>query len=258
MNNLQIFEFDHKEIRTVVKDNQPWFVGKDVAEVLGYNRTTKAINDHVDDDDIDEVPIQDSIGRLQKTPIINESGLYSLILKSQLPAAKKFKRWVTSEVLPSIRKQGAYLTEDVIAKTMQDPNYILGIIQAFSDAKQELKISHQIIGELKPKVDYLDLILKGKELVTITQIAKDYGMSAVKFNVILHNHRIQYLMNGQWLLYSEYHSKGYTSSISVPITRTDGRREVSMHTQWTQKGRMFLYNFLKEKGILPMIERNNL
>ena len=83
-------------------------------------------------------------------------------------------------------------------------------------------------------------------------------MSAVKFNVILHNHRIQYLMNGQWLLYSEYHSKGYTSSISVPITRTDGRREVSMHTQWTQKGRMFLYNFLKEKGILPMIERNDL
>lgn len=258
MNKLQIFEFDHKEIRTVVKDNQPWFVGKDVAEVLGYNRTTKAISDLVDSEDKDEVPIQDSIGRLQKTPIINESGLYSLILKSQLPGAKQFKRWVTSEVLPAIRKQGAYLTEDVIAKTIQDPNYILKIIQAFSDAKQELKISHQIIGELKPKVDYLDLILKGKELVTITQIAKDYGMSAVKFNVILHNHRIQYLMNGQWLLYSEYHSKGYTSSISVPITRTDGRREVSMHTQWTQKGRMFLYNFLKEKGILPMIERDDL
>ncbi len=258
MNNLQIFEFDQKEIRTIVKDNQPWFVGKDVAEVLGYTRTTKAINDLVDLEDKDEVPIQDSIGRLQKTPIINESGLYSLILKSQLPAAKKFKRWVTSDVLPAIRKQGAYLTEDVIVKTMQDPNYILGIIQAYSDAKQELKISHQIIGELKPKVDYLDLILKGNELVTITQIAKDYGMSAVKFNVILHNHRIQYLMNGQWLLYSEYHSKGYTSSISVPITRTDGRREVSMHTQWTQKGRMFLYNFLKEKGILPMIERTDL
>ena len=258
MNNLQIFEFDHKEIRTVVKDNQPWFVGKDVADVLGYTNSRKAIVDHIDSEDKDDVTIRDSIGRNQTMTAINESGLYSLILKSQLPAAKKFKRWVTSEVLPAIRKQGAYLTEDVIAKTMQDPNYILGIIQAYSDAKQELKISHQIIGELKPKVDYLDLILKGKELVTITQIAKDYGMSAVKFNVILHNHRIQYLMNGQWLLYSEYHSKGYTSSISVPITRTDGRREVSMHTQWTQKGRMFLYNFLKEKGILPIIERNDL
>ena len=257
MNNLQIFEFDHKEIRTVVKDNQPWFVGKDVAIVLGYSNTRDALQKHVDVEDKD-VANRDTLGGNQSLVIINESGLYSLILKSQLPGAKQFKRWVTSEVLPSIRKQGAYLTEDVIAKTIQDPNYILKIIQAFSDAKQELKISHQIIGELKPKVDYLDLILKGKELVTITQIAKDYGMSAVKFNVILHNHRIQYLMNGQWLLYSEYHSKGYTSSISVPITRTDGRREVSMHTQWTQKGRMFLYNFLKEKGILPMIERDDL
>lgn len=257
MNNLQIFEFDHTEIRTVVKDNQPWFVGKDVAIVLGYSNTRDALQKHVDVEDKD-VANRDTLGGNQSLVIINESGLYSLILKSQLPRAKQFKRWVTSEVLPSIRKQGAYLTEDVIAKTIQDPNYILKIIQAFSDAKQELKISHQIIGELKPKVDYLDLILKGKELVTITQIAKDYGMSAVKFNVILHNHRIQYLMNGQWLLYSEYHSKGYTSSISVPITRTDGRREVSMHTQWTQKGRMFLYNFLKEKGILPMIERDEL
>lgn len=258
MSNLQIFEFDHKEIRTVVKDNQPWFVGKDVASVLGYSNTRDALQKHVDVEDKDTVAFRDGTSGNPSQVIINESGLYSLILKSQLPAAKKFKRWVTSEVLPAIRKQGAYLTEDVIAKTMQDPNYILGIIQAYSDAKQELKISHQIIGELKPKVDYLDLVLKGKELVTITQIAKDYGMSAVKFNVILHNHRIQYLMNGQWLLYSEYHSKGYTSSISVPITRTDGRREVSMHTQWTQKGRMFLYNFLKEKGILPMIERNDL
>ena len=253
MNNLQIFEFDHKEIRTVVKDNQPWFVGKDVCNILSIKNITQAMN-RLDDDERSMF----NIGRQGEVNIINESGLYSLILRSDKAEAKLFRKWVTSEVLPSIRKQGAYLTEDVIAKTMQDPNYILGIIQAYSDAKQELKISHQIIGELKPKVDYLDLILKGKELVTITQIAKDYGMSAVKFNVILHNHRIQYLMNGQWLLYSEYHSKGYTSSISVPITRTDGRREVSMHTQWTQKGRMFLYNFLKEKGILPMIERNDL
>ncbi len=255
MNDLQIFEFENKNIRTVVKDNQPWFVGKDVAEVLGYTNSRKAIADHIDIEDKD-VTKRDTLGGNQSLVIINESGLYSLILKSQLPAAKQFKRWVTSEVLPSIRKQGAYLTEDVIAKTMQDPNYILGIIQAFNDAKQELKISNQIIGELKPKADYLDLILKGKKLVTISQIAKDYGMSAMKFNVELHNHRIQYIINGQWLLYEKYQAKGYTSSISVEITRTDGRREVKMNTQWTQKGRMFLYNFLKEKGLLPMIERD--
>ena len=96
------------EIRTLTIDNEPWFVGKDVADALGYERSTKAIRDHVDAEDIDVVPIQDSIGRMQNTPLINESGLYSLILSSQLPTAKKFKRWVTSEVLPSIRKHGIY------------------------------------------------------------------------------------------------------------------------------------------------------
>lgn len=257
MNDLQIFEFENKNIRTVVKDNQLWFVGKDVADVLGYSNTRDALQKHVDVEDKD-VANRDTLGGSQNLAVINESGLYSLILKSQLTGAKQFKRWVTNEVLPSIRKQGAYLTEDIIAKTLKDPNYILRIIQAFSDAKQELSIKNQIIGELKPRVDYLDLILKGKELVTISQIAKDYGMSAKKFNVELHNHRIQYLVNGQWLLYADYQSKGYTSSISVVITRTDGRREVKMNTQWTQKGRMFLYNILKEKGLLPMIERENL
>ena len=92
------------EVRTIIIENEPWFVGKDVAGILGYERATKAIQDHVDDEDKDEIPIQDSIGRMQKTPLINESGLYSLILSSKLPSAKRFKHWVTSEVLPAIRK----------------------------------------------------------------------------------------------------------------------------------------------------------
>ena len=111
MNNLQIFKStEFGTIRTVMTNNEPWFVGKDVATVLGYERATKAIRDHVDEDDVDEIPIQDSIGRMQNTPIINESGLYSLILGSKLPSAKRFKHWVTSEVLPSIRKNGGYIT----------------------------------------------------------------------------------------------------------------------------------------------------
>ena len=108
MNELTIFNFENNDVRTQVINDEPWFVGKDVAEILGYERPTKAISDHVDEEDRDEVPIQDSIGRMQNTPIINESGLYSLVFKSQLPSAKKFKRWVTSEVLPAIRKKGFY------------------------------------------------------------------------------------------------------------------------------------------------------
>ena len=114
-NQLEIFKNEEfGEVRVSIIDNEPWFVGKDIAEVLGYSRPAKAILDHVDDEDKDEVPIQDSIGRMQKTPVINESGLYSLVLSSKLPEAKKFKRWVTSEILPSIRKNGMFAVDELL------------------------------------------------------------------------------------------------------------------------------------------------
>lgn len=111
MNTTAITTFNNEEfgnVRTLTIDGEPWFVGKDIAECLGYSRSTKAVSDHVDEEDIDGIPIQDSIGRMQNTPIINESGVYSLILSSKLESAKKFKKWVTSEVLPSLRKTGTY------------------------------------------------------------------------------------------------------------------------------------------------------
>ena len=116
-NKMQVFtNSEFGEVRTLTIDNEPWFVGKDIAEVLGYERSTKAIRDHVDDEDVDEIPIQDSIGRMQSTPVINESGLYSLIFSSKLPKAKEFKHWVTSEVLPAIRKTGTYNIEPYKSK----------------------------------------------------------------------------------------------------------------------------------------------
>ena len=118
----------------------------------------------------------------------------------------------------------------------------------------EISVKNQIIGELKPKADYYDEILKNPGLVTITQIAKDYGMSAKEMNSLLHDLGIQYKQSGQWLLYSTYHNMGYTHSETVNITRSDGRPDVKMNTKWTQKGRIFLYNTLKEKDILPVIE----
>lgn len=255
MNELQTFNFEGKDIRTVIKDNQPWFVGKDVAEVLGYSNSRKALADHIDIEDKDDVTIRDAIGREQTTTVINESGLYSLILKSQLPYAKRIKRWVTSEVLPSIRKHGAYITEDVMAKTLNDPNYIIGLIQSIAQAKQELSIKNQIIGELRPKADYMDRILKSKSLVTITQIAKDYGMSGKALNKALHEYGIQYKQSEQWLLYEKYQNKGYTHSETIVIEDVPGLDKVVMNTKWTQKGRVFLYGVLKHYGILPMIER---
>lgn len=113
----------------------------------------------------------------------------------------------------------------------------------------------QIIGELKPKADYTDLILKNKGLVSITQIAKDYGMSGKALNNKLHDFGIQFKQSEQWLLYSKYHNKGYTHSETIPITHKDGRSDITMTTKWTQKGRLFLYDLLKHQGILPMIEQ---
>ena len=121
----------------------------------------------------------------------------------------------------------------------------------------EVSVKNQIIGELKPKADYYDEILKNPGLVTITQIAKDYGMSGKKMNGILHDLGIQYKQSGQWLLYDKYSKNGYTHSETVDIVRLDGRRDVKMNTKWKQKGRIFLYNMLKENGIVPMIEQEN-
>ena len=165
MNELQTFNFEGKDIRTVIKDNQPWFVGKDVAEVLGYSNTRDALQKHVDVEDKDTVAFRDAIGREQTVTVINESGLYSLILKSQLPYAKRIKRWVTSEVLPSIRKHGTYMTEDVIAKTLSDPNYVIGLIHSIQEHKQKLEAQ-------KPKVLFAESVETSNTSILIGDLAK--------------------------------------------------------------------------------------
>lgn len=259
MQELQIFNNpDFGEIRTLTIDDEPWFVGKDVATALGYSDTKSAVADHIDTED--KTLIQRGQIATLEIPnrgltIINESGLYSLILSSKLESAKRFKRWVTAEVLPAIRKTGTY--------SVQLPKDYPSALRALADAEEkkmallnENARQKQIIGELKPKADYLDDILKNNGLVTITQIAKDYGMSGKAFNKLLHELCVQYYQSGQWLLYSKYHNCGYTHSETIQITHTDGRKDVRMQTKWTQKGRLFLYELLKKNGYLPVIEQN--
>lgn len=258
MSKLEIFEnSEFGEIRTVEINNEPWFVGKDVAEILGYERPTKAVSDHVDVEDRDVVPIQDSIGRMQNTPIVNESGLYSLILSSKLPNAKAFKRWVTSEVLPAIRKHGLYAIDDIL----ENPDIA---IQALTKLKEEraarkaLELDNQVksqqIAELQPKATYYDLILQCKDLLSVTEIAKDYGMSAKGLNAMLHELGVQYNQSGVWFLYAKYQHEGYTQTKTQNYNRPDGTQGSKVHTYWTQKGRLFIYNLLKSEDILPTIE----
>lgn len=156
------------EIRALEINNEPWFVGKDVAKVLGYSRATKAIQDRVDEEDKDVVLIQDSIGRMQNTPIINESGLYSLILSSKLPSAKKFKRWVTSEVLPAIRRTGGYIP--IMAKALMISQRTIEEKDALL-AKKEKQV-HYLSYEVESKDKYLNQIAQSKNTILVRELAK--------------------------------------------------------------------------------------
>lgn len=165
MNELQIFNNEEfGNIRTVTIDNEPWFVGKDVATSLGYERATKAIQDHVDSEDKDEIPIQDSIGRMQKTPIISESGLYALIFGSKLESAKRFKHWVTSEVLPSIRKTGGY--------DMKQPQGKELLALAVLEAQKTIKEQTAQIEEMKPHAILGQAITTANTSILVGDLAK--------------------------------------------------------------------------------------
>lgn len=200
MSELQIFNFNGENIRTLTIDEEPYFVGKDVAVVLGYKNTKDALIRHVDDEDKNTVVIHDRIKRGNPNQVvINESGLYSLILSSKLPTAKKFKHWVTSEVLPAIRKHGGYLTDKKIEEALYNPDTLIKLATQLKEEREGRLIAEQQVAELKPKASYLDEILENKELITVSVIAKDYGMSAMEFNKLLHNLKVQFKQGKNWL-----------------------------------------------------------
>lgn len=260
MNELKIFEnAEFGSIRTVEIDSTPYFVGKDVAEVLGYERADNAIRTHVDDEDKLMHQISAS-GQNRNMLIINESGLYSLILSSKLPRAKEFKHWVTSEVLPAIRRHGMYAMDELI----KNPDLAIKALTALKEEREKTKkltetvaVQNQQISELKPKASYYDVVLNCKDLVSVTEIAKDYGKSARWLNEKLHELGIQFKQGSKiWLLYQKYADKGYTSTKTQTFNGSDGNVHTKVHTYWTQKGRLFIYDLLKKQGILPLIENN--
>ncbi len=259
-NKIEVFtKAEFGELRTVNVGDKIMFVASDVAKMLGYSNPRKAIIDHCKG-----VTKRDTLtnGGIQAINFIPEGDVYRLITHSKLPAAEKFESWVFDEVLPSIRKHGAYMTEDTIKKAIAEPDFIIKLATELKKEQEQNKQltetcsqQQQVIGELKPKADYVDKILKSDSLVTITQIAKDYGMSGQGMNKVLHDLHIIYSCNKQWLLYSQHQAKGYTFSETVDIPREDGTTKVVMNTKWTQKGRLFLYEILKKRNLLPLIER---
>ncbi|CFS58370.1 phage antirepressor [Staphylococcus aureus] len=247
MQALQTFNFEELPVRTLTVNEEPYFVGKDVADILGYKNGSRDINAHVDAEDKLTYQIS-TAGQRRNQTIINESGLYSLIFSSKLESAKRFKRWVTSDVLPAIRKHGIYATDNVIEQTLKDPDYIITVLTEYKKEKEQNLLLQQEIGELKPKADYVDEILKSTGTLATTQIAADYGISAQKLNKLLHEARLQRKVNKQWVLYSEHMGKSYTESDTIPIVRSDGREDTVLQTRWTQKGRLKIHEIMTEFG----------
>lgn len=252
-NDIQSFNFDNQKVRTLAINGQPYFVGKDVAEILGYKRTADAIRENVPDK-FKGVGVLPTPGGKQRVTVISEAGLYKLAFKSHAKNAEKFTDWVASEVLPSIRKYGAYMTNEKIEEVLLNPDTIIKLATELKTERERRSIAEQRVNELTPKAGYYDLVLSNKSLVTITQIAKDYGMSGQAMNHKLHDLGVIYKQGDTWLLYSKYQRTGWTHSETIMVTKSDGTQKAVMHTKWTQKGRLGLYELLKRHGILPLIE----
>ena len=248
MRSIQIFNNpEFGDIRTVDLNGEPWFVGKDIAAALGYGEgksLANAVANHVDDVDKGVTEMM-TPGGMQKMVIVNESGVYSLIFGSKLEGAVRFKRWVTGEVLPSIRKHGAYMTPQKIEEALLNPDTIISLAQ-------QLKEEQAKTAKLAPAAEYAQNFLLASGGRLIGSIAKDYGMSAKQLNRILHALGIQYRQGGQWLLYQKYTGKGYTETRVNLIPHNDGKTHQHPETLWTARGCAFLAKQLAKAGIAPL------
>lgn len=257
-NEIKIFENEQfGSVRTILIDGQPWFVGKDVAIALGYNQYEKAIRVHIDAEDIG-VSKMDTPGGKQPVKVINESGVYSLIFSSKLETARQFKRWVTSEVLPSIRKNGMYATEQTIDNVLNGTEEAEKLFIQLKEEKlrtRELENENMRLAEendsLAEVVDFINMYDDESDLLNVSDIAIAYQMSAIEFNRLLCILGIQYRAYGTWMIAPEYENCGYVRTDKRPTFYGEG---FFIHTRWTHKGAAFLYNRLKENGILPVFD----
>lgn len=263
MDNLQIFKnSEFGEVRTVTVNDEPMFCLTDICKALELTQPSK-VKERLNEKGVRSIPTLTKGGE-QKLLYINEPNLYKTIFQSRKESAERFTDWVTSEVLPSIRKNGGYIAgqetlsdDELMAKALLvAQNKIAERERQIKSLETEVIEMDKTISELQPKANYVDMILQSKSTVTVTQIAQDYGLSARKLNQVLKELGIQRKVGNQWILYAKHQGKGYVHSSTFGITKRNGEQDVAMNTEWTQKGRLFLYEKLKEQGILPMIERD--
>ena len=234
--NITIFQNpEFGNIRTMRDEKgEPLFCAKDVCDALGYKRVSDAISGHVEEEDTVKCRTLTN-GGAQLMLYINESGLYSLILSSKLESARRFKHWVTSEVLPSIRKQGGYM----VARADEPDEVIMA--RALQIMHATLLRRDEELALLRPKAEYVDKVLDAVSCFTTTQLAKGMGMTAIELNRLLCQRGIQYGQSGQYMLYAHYARMGLAQNRISSYPDMFGALHTTSRLVWTEKGREFVY-----------------
>ncbi|EOA7300369.1 phage antirepressor [Enterococcus faecium] len=247
--NTQKFENNLFELEVKTENGETLFDVETVAKSLGFTQSKNG-KDFVRWERVNEY-LKKYSPKLGKGSFISEPMVYKLAFKANNALAEKFQDWLAVEVLPQIRKHGMYATDELL----NNPDLLIEVATKLKEERTLRLIAEQRVNELQPKADYYDRILNNKGLVTVSTIAKNYGMSAVSFNKLLHELGIQYNQSGTWLLYSKFQDKGYTHIEPFDYEDKDGNPQVKTRMKWTQKGHIFLYQELKKNDYLPMIER---
>lgn len=255
MNDLQVFENkEFGQIRALEINNEPWLVGKDVAEILQYKEAHKAITRHVDEDDRMKYPVTDELGRTQDVWVINESGLYSLVLCSQMKEAKRFKRWITKEVLPSIRKHGAYMTPEVIERTLSDPDFIIKLATQLKEERQARIEAEKKIELDRPKVVFAEAVTASKTSILVGELAKLLRQNGIDIG---QNRLFEWLRQNGYLIKrrgtdynmpTQYSMElGLFEVKETTITHSDGHISICKTPKVTGRGQIYFINKFKEK-----------
>ena len=265
---IQVFKNDDFNVRTIEDNGEVWFVAKDIADALEYSETsnTTRIFQSVPEIwvQVKRIHLNLEDGRQQEREMLclSEQGVYFFLGRSDKKKALPYQMWIAGEVMPSIRKHGAYLTLKAQEELIANPDFIIRLAQELKAERakslaltEQVAVQTQRIAELQPKASYYDVVLACKDLLSITQIAKDYGWSAQKMNAWLKEQGVQFKQGHIWLLYQKYAEMGYTSTKTSVYLDSDGATHSKVHTYWTQRGRLFIYGMMKAAGFLPLIEK---